>query len=331
VTVDMDERLSAKICARILFDLEEEAPIEFGISSLEVYKQSSQYQEDKKLLDEVLQSKSDTDKKKIIELFENGQLEVESRKTPINANALSLDLIQVIEEEEKKGIALKKGESHLWSKKFKEDKKLLSVQTIRSIPSKMLTTLSEGKSGDLMVTEKEKELSQFILSQKTSSITPAELFRKSYQLNEGNLYLSLLTIENVLAKEWLHPKRDEFKQTQNLQPFSKVFGSHGDVFGHWYHMFGMMFYGYEKGAMSAGVVGKAESLGSLVISKFKDERQENRINMSAGRVGNNLKNYVKAREANKEFKLEVKDKSESDDLKKLLSKKVDKILKKEEK
>ncbi len=326
-----DEYLSAKLCAKVLFDLEDEAPVELGVSEIEIYRDSSQYLEDKKLLEEVLIRKSNKEKQKIMELFESGKLVVESRKTPINVNGLSLDLIRIIEEEEKNGIPYKKGDSHKWSEQFKKEKKFFSNQTIKSLPSKMLAALSGGKSVDLMVTEKEKDLASFILGQKRSSLTPQELFRKSYQLNQGNVYLSLLTIENVLANGWLHPKRGEFKHTQNLKPFGKVFGSQGDVFGHWYHMFGMIYYGYEKGGFHAAVAGKVEAVGSSVISKFQNERQENRINMSAGKVGSNLRKYISAREENKEFKLEEKEVKEESDLKKLLVKKVDKILKREEK
>lgn len=325
--IDLEERASAKLCAKVLFDLEDEAPYEIGKHPKDVYQASSQYVQDKKMLEELLKDQSDSEKLRVLAFFENGEIVVESKKTPLNPNALSGELIKVIEEEEKKGIVLSRGEAHVWSQEFIKQRKTLSMQMMRSIPTKILAALSIGKTVDLLVTEKEKDLLAFILSQETSSLTVPEIFRKSFQLNHGNLYLTLLTIENVLADGWLHPRRSEFKRTENLKPFARVFGSQGDVFGHWYHLFGMMYFGYVKGSFHAAVAGKVEAIGSSVVSKFKGERQENRINMAGGRIGDNLRKYVKAREENKEFKLEIDETVEKDDLEKLVKKKVKKILK----
>lgn len=325
-SIDKEVLAEAKACAKVLFSLEDEEILLYGKNNL--YITSPEYLQDKKRLEEVIAGKNETEKSKARALFEAGKIQVESKRSPLNHKQLTLDIINIIQEEEKNGITASIGEKHKWSEEFKKNRKLFSSDTLKSIPSKILSTLSGGRSEALLVTGQEKALREFLLSSEDQSITPQELFRKSYQLNKGNIYLSLLSIENALSKYWLTPNRAQLVQTQKLKPFSKVFGSHGDVFGHWYHLFGMIYYGYADGGFMAKVAGKTESLGSLVLSGFKNERQENRINMDAGKVGSELRRFMKSKAAGKTHKINIsKTEQEDDDLNREIAKALNKAMK----
>lgn len=321
---DADELKEAKLCAQVLFNLPDDEELRY--LSVNLYEGSEEQAEDLKLLKELLKGYSDEDHEKGLAKFEKGHLVVESGNSPVNPQELALDIITVIEEEEKKGLELIAGEKHRWSEQFKDERNV--KERVKSVPSKLLATLSGGRSDSLMATGTEKELDQFILSSSNLSLTPAELFRKSFQLNKGNMYLSLLTIENVLSRSWQVTGRGKLVQTNKLKPFGKVFGSFGDVYGHWYHLFGMLSYGYSEGELRAKVVGKTEAIGSSILSGFKGEDQENRINMDGGRAGGLLHNYVKARQKGKDFVIRKKSKNSKDDIPEKVKKQIERILKK---
>lgn len=323
--LDKSKLNAAKECASDLFKFGPDILPDLGHSHL--YTQSEAFENDRKLLIEVLSEFSDVDKKKVLNLFDKSEIVIEGRKDPFDAKDLGQKLFNVILEEEKKGVTPRFGEIHRWSKEFKSQRSGFK-EHFKSIPSKILTVLSGGKSAALLKAGPEEELRQFILDQDDLSLVPKELFRKSYQLNQGNIYLSLLTIENVLSEYWLHPKRHQLKQTNKLKPIGKLFGSHGDVFGHWYHLFGMIYYAYAEGAFMAKLSGKTEALGSLVLSGFKGEAQENRMNMLGAEVGVLLRKFMLAREKGEIFEIKVHKKFQPEDFEKRLTKKIKNILRK---
>jgi len=322
---DKEMVLAAAACAEVLFELTPEAPPVMGEGQL--YLNSQKFIEDQELIEKIIKKHFPEDGNKIRELFKMGKLEIDGDERAFESDELSQELINVILEEEGKGIPAQKGEKHRWSREFKDERSKLK-DILKSVPSKMMATLSGGKSSQLLVTEKEQDLEKFIQEQNNLSLTPKELFRKSYQLNQGNVYLSLLTVENVLSKHWLHPKRNDLKQTNKLKPIGKVFGSHGDVFGHWYHLFGIMTSGYSDGKFIAQVAGEVEAQGSRVISGFKNERQENMINRIGAKVGGDLRGFIHAREKNQPYKLKDSEPKPQDDWEKLIVKKIKKELKK---
>ena len=322
--IDKNKLMAAKECAQYLFKLGPDVLPELGHSDL--YFQSEDFENDRKLLLEVLSEFTNEDKKKVLDLFEKGKIVIEGRQDPFHSKELSQKLVDVILEEEKKGISPRFGEIHRWSEEFKSQRTGFK-EHFKSLPSKILTVLSGGKSAALLKAGPEEDLRQFILIQDDLSLVPSELFRKSYQLNQGNIYLSLLTIENVLSEHWLHPTRHQLKQTNKLKPIGKVFGSHGDVFGHWYHLFGMIYYAFAEGAFMAKLSGKTEALGSLVLSGFKGEAQENRMNMLGAEVGVLMRKFILAREKGEVFEIKSKNKFRSENMKKRLVKKIKKILK----
>jgi hypothetical protein len=316
----------AKLCADALFGLDNEEDV-LTYQDKNFYKLSGQYQRDLKLLQEVLRIYTPEERKKILELFEAGKINFESNKSPINPTRLAQSFISVIEEEEKNGINLERGGKHRWSEEFKEHRGIFTSARLKSFGSKILMSLAGGKGNDVLITGQEETLRSFMETLPDQSLTPEELFRKSYQLNKGNLYSTLLTIENVLSSQWRNPKRDQLTTTGKLKPFSKVYGTQGDVFGHWYHMFGMVFFGSVEGKTRAMIAAKSEGLGSQILSHFQGETQENLVNDKAGVVGAYLRRYVSAREKGKTYRLPKAAKEPVDDTRKLLEKEIKRALK----
>lgn len=317
---------SAKDCAYILFGLEDKKE-NLEYTDKNFYKESDQYKSDLLLLEEVLSKYSPEERKKVLDLFESGKLTFESGLSPVNPSRMAKSFIDVIEEEDARGLSMKRGGKHTWSEEFKKNRGTFTSARLKSFGSRILMTLAGGKGDSTLITGKEDELRKFIESVPDQSLIPEELFRKSYQINNGDMYQSLLTVENVLSAQWRNPKREKLTSTAKLKPFSKNFGSHGDVFGHWYHLFGMVFYGSVEGKTRANIVAKAEGLGSQILSKFKGETQENLINDKGGVVGAYLRRYMTAKENGKTYKLPSADKEKKSELKKILERKVKKVLK----
>ena len=214
---------------------------------------------------------------------------LEGHKAPFKVKNLSLMMKQVITEEYQSGITPQEGQVHEWSPEIK--KQLRKTFPMFSRMSKLLVALSRGGTSSYMVTGTEDALVKYILSRPMDSISLEEMFRASYRINNGDVYLSLLTIENCLSRFWLTPHRSKRAITTRLQDITN-YNYKGDKFGAWYHLFGMMLYGYAKGGTTAKIIGNIETLGSHFLSKFKDEAQENFINSRGGPVGHRVKKFI---------------------------------------
>ena len=233
-----------------------------------------------------------TTKEQLLKELRSGALYLEGHRNPILVQNVQKALIQVMKEEfQQSGLRPKLGTVHRWSSAFLK-KYRLKFGAISPF-SKVLVALSRGETGKYMVTGKEAALIDFILDHPLHSITLDELFRGSYRLNQGDVYLTLLTIENIYALHWRTPNRDTLNITQRLKPIIHTFGKRGDEFGAWYHLFGMMLYGYAKNSIFAGVVGETETLGSHILGHFEDEKQEDYVNAKGGRIGALLRSAVK--------------------------------------
>lgn len=205
----------------------------------------------------------------------------ESKVAPFKVVRLANMLNRVIQEEASLGIMPTVGEFHQWKK----------TDLPYTMFSKTLWALARGETSRYMITGKEKILKNWILEQADESITLEKMFRQSYQINQGNVYLTLLTIENVLSENWQNPERAQFLTTKKLKLFTNTVGN-DDRFGHWYHLFGVILYGYVKNGVNASFVGNMESLSSLLM-KRQHEHQENRINTQGGKVGARLYRWLK--------------------------------------
>ncbi len=199
--------------------------------------------------------------------------------------------LQVMREEyDQNSIEASLGQEHVWSQEFVE-RYASEFPVIRwRISSKLFTALSNGVTSRYMVTEKEKELAEFITAHPEESVTLEQVFRKSYQLNYGDMYLTLLTIENLLSYHWNTSHRDQAAVVKRLAPITHYF-NRGDKYGHWYHFFGMLLYGYARGTIRGYFVAKIEPITSL---GHKDP-QEEKINIFGGAIGPWIKKAVKNR------------------------------------
>lgn len=221
---------------------------------------------------------------------ETFKVAVEGNKKPFRLKKAKRMFLQVIAEEHRNGITPSYGKPHTWSKEFK--KKTKGKYILYKRFSKVFLCLVRGVCSRFIVSDQEDNLVQYILEQDYESITLDQLFRQSYRLNNGDVYLTLLTIENVLSRYWNVPNRKNLAITKRLKPFSN-FHYETDIFGQWYHLFGIMLYGYTEGSVKSTFVGAFEGLGSLILSGFKPERQENAINTQGGKIGAFLKRAVK--------------------------------------
>ncbi|MBY0517172.1 MAG: hypothetical protein K2P81_09700 [Bacteriovoracaceae bacterium] len=204
-------------------------------------------------------------------------------------------MTQVIQDEYyQSGIEPKLGKEHTFaSETYAFYKKEYPV--LKSGMTKLFMALGNGLTFRFMVTDKEHALAEIIESRPYESVTLADAFRWSYRLNEGDVYLTLLTLENLFAYHWTNPKRDQVAVVQRLKQFTHYFNK-GDKFGHWYHFWGMVLYGHVRGAARASVVGAIEELLSrLAGGEENQENQEGRVNVGGGLVGGKLNKMLRSK------------------------------------
>jgi hypothetical protein len=176
-----------------------------------------------------------------------------------------------------------------WSQEFR--KKHSKKYPLTLTTSKLLYCLARGVCSQYLITGLESQLRDQIYGAKNYSLTPEVLLDMALVLSKGNVSFALLTIENVLSRYWLSDNRNELQLTRKLMPIKSA---KKDNFGHWYHLFGIMLYGFEKNAYSASLVGGVEQVGSVVLSGFKDrDSLERKINLQGGFIGEGVYRYVK--------------------------------------
>ena len=227
-------------------------------------------------------------------------IELEGQKAPFKVKNISLMMKQVIAEEyQVNGLSPQLGNPHTWSpsivKELKKEFKIFSRM------SKLLLALARGVTSSYLVTGTEEQLKDYILSR---SINLEEMFRASYRINQGDVYLSLLTIENVLSRFWPTPDRSKRAITTKLKDITN-YNYYTDKYGAWYHLFGIMLFGYVEGGFKAKLVGGIETMGSLIMGRFQDEKQERYINSRGGPIGSRLRPFIENKEYEK-FELNKK-------------------------
>ena len=229
--------------------------------------------------------------------------ELEGHQAPFKVKNIVLMMKQVISEEyQLNGLVPFLGVTHKWSPEIK--KELHKQFSIFSRMSKLLVALSRGGTSHFMVTGTEENLKDYIISRPENSMNLEEMFRASYRINQGDAYLALLTIENVLSRFWLTPQRSKRLILTKLKDITN-FNYKTDKFGSWYHLFGIMLYGYAEGGLKAKTVGNIETIGSQLMGRFKDERQESFINSRGGIIGSKIRRFIKRNEF-ETFKLDKK-------------------------
>lgn len=196
------------------------------------------------------------------------------------------------------------GEEHRWSPESKGHRGwgyfrrvVGSLKGERSVPfptfgrSKLICSLGAGATAVVMPTGQEESLKNWVLEQKKGSVDLHTLFGKSYKLNKGDLYGTLLTAENVLSEGLYSPDRQERGVTTRLRYLRNDSAPKGDNFGTWYHLFGSALYSLVRPEWKAELSMKIESAGSLILEGR--DRQEHHINMLGVEMGAALKEIAR--------------------------------------
>jgi hypothetical protein len=191
----------------------------------------------------------------------------------------------MLEEYDKSGVTPFVGKIHKWSDGLEKNLKLKHAPFLAT--SKVLLALSHGITYQFMYTGSEEALEEFIYAQAPLSMTLDKLFRKSYQLAGGDLYLALLTIENVLSRFWPIEDRDNLLLTSKFGPLTPTI----DKFGAWYHLFGTLLYGLVRPQVLSVSVSVLEGVGSSFLS-LKVEMQEMWVNIQGARIGHKLAKFA---------------------------------------
>ena len=141
------------------------------------------------------------------------------------------NLQAIVKAETAKGRQAQAGQKHLWNVKHP------------FFLSKILVALATATSSRFMYVGKEVALIEWIKTRPDNSVTIEELFHQSYVLNEGNIYLTLLTIENVLSDATFDSERENTLVNRKL---TDLYAFSPNKFGDWYHFFGTMLAGYAE-------------------------------------------------------------------------------------
>jgi len=157
--------------------------------------------------------------------------------------------------------------------------------------SKIFMMLACGWTERFAITGKEKELEEKLMSYPDNSLQLHNVMEESYLLHKGDLYQTLLCIENILAKDPYREDREKDPLQDKLSYIRNDSKPLGDKYGSWYHFFGAALYGLLRpGFLSKGVV-LTEAAGSFFLEG--PDKQETLVNCAGADFGNKLKKMVK--------------------------------------
>lgn len=231
------------------------------------------------------------EKERMIVQLHNSSIQIEGRVNPFRRKEMLNMMMQIIKEEQAAGLEPRFGEPHTWSPEFmtycKDKGEMIPLGF-----TKLLTALASGVTSRHFKTGTEETLISYILTNKDASVTLDQVFRASYRINKGDVYLTILTIENILSDNWRHPQRDKLAVTRKLANICNFYQGRGDKYGAWYHFHGIMLYGYVRGGFRAALIGGIETAGSHVLSGGVDEHQEDAVNSTGGKIGARLAKVV---------------------------------------
>lgn len=219
-------------------------------------------------------------------------------------NQLLLNQFSAVIRENYPAIVPQLGEEHVWSPEAKKYmrygywhrlwRKVTGRQQDFPAPlfmrSKLLLCLACGWTSRYCITGTEEALIERIMSYPDRSLHIQELFAESYVLNQGNIYMTLLACENVLAG---HPHRTERADDPMQRKLSYIRNDSkelGDNYGAWYHFFGIALYGMLRPQLVSSLVADTESAGSYLMEG--PDRQETLINRYGAQFGKALRKIV---------------------------------------
>ena len=224
------------------------------------------------------------------------------KKQPIKTDALVNNFIEVIQKHPE--IKPFIGEVHKWSPEarkyhtygwFSRLKDFVTGKQ-KEFPtpiftSKVFMMLACGWTNRFAVTGKEKELEKKLMTYKDKSVQLGDIMEESYLLHKGDLYQTLLCIENTLAKNPYKEDRESDPLQEKLAYIRNDSKPLGDKYGSWYHFFGAALYGLLRpGILSKGVV-LTEAAGSFFLEG--PDKQETLVNYAGADFGHKLKKMMK--------------------------------------
>lgn len=154
--------------------------------------------------------------------------------------------------------------------------------------SKLLAALSLGVTSRVLYTGGERSLLEYMSAQPESSVQFHTLFERAYKLHNGDVYLTLLTLENTFSRWWRTANRENLMTTRKLANFTNSYLGKDDKYGAWYHFFGIALLGLVEGEL-ANSIAEMESEGSTALNKInnrtEDESQESIVNAVGANFG----------------------------------------------
>lgn len=226
-----------------------------------------------------------------------------SNEEPVDVERL-LEVFKGIVRDHLAEMSPRVGAEHIWSPEAKRYNRLGFFHRLRRhiegkqgfpMPilgqSKLLLTLACGWTSRYLPTGKEQALHDRLMTYADGSARIEDVLRESYLLNRGDLYRTLLTAENVLARNIYWTNRGELPLTRKLVYLLKDGRGDGDNYGAWYHFFGTALYGLMRPGWVAKAVAATESAGSLLIEG--PDPQEDRINLAGARFGGALQRMIR--------------------------------------
>ena len=156
--------------------------------------------------------------------------------------------------------------------------------------SKLFLCLACGWTSRYCVTGQEEALTERILSYPDRSVRIPDMFAESYVLNQGDVYLTFLTCENVLAGMPHRYGRENDPLQQKLTYIRHDSMEAGDNYGAWYHFFGIALYGMVRTDIVGLAVADIENMGSFFYEG--PDRQEGLINHHGALFGYRFKQMM---------------------------------------
>lgn len=152
--------------------------------------------------------------------------------------------------------------------------------------SKLFLLLGCGWTSRYAVTGTEEMLRNRLMLYPDGKVLIHHVFMESYVLNHGDLYLTLLAAENVLAGDVFRADRHKDPLQKKLMYIRNDTAKFGDNYGAWYHFYGIAMYGLVRTAAISRAVAEIESIGSVVLEGF--DKQEDFINRYGAIFGRKL-------------------------------------------
>ncbi len=171
---------------------------------------------------------------------------------------------------------------------FRRQKEFPSPLFLRS---KLFLLLACGWTSRYAVTGQENALTERIMKYADGKMQLHHMFMESYVLNRGNIYLTLLTAENVLAGDPYRVDRENDPIQKKLAYIRHDSRQLGDNYGAWYHFFGIGMYAIVRSGLVSRSVAEIESLGSLFLEGR--DKQEDYINRYGAIFGKKFRKMFK--------------------------------------